>query len=533
MTPRQRPACRPAPSGRVLITGGAGFIGTNLADRLARRRARRASSSTTSRGPASSATSRGCGDSSAIASRSMLGRRPRAAAPSARPSTASQQVFHFAAQVAVTTSLVEPLDDFDVNARGTLNVLEAIRARRSPPPLVFTSTNKVYGGLDDVAARRPARRATRRPIRRCRARRRRARGRSTSTARTAAPRAPPISTCSTTRARFGLPAVVFRMSCIYGPHQFGTEDQGWVAHFLIRALAGEPITLYGDGKQVRDVLYVDDLVEALLPAQRQMPALAGQAFNIGGGPRQHDQPARAARRIAAAARRALRRPHRRVARGRPALLRLRHRRFAEATGWRPQVCAAGRARAAGPTGSTAAAIRPTIRARRAVSWTDVDSMRASIFTGGEDVPSPGAAAAGRPRPGAGAGRGLGRVRVEPAGVGRAAVVQLSRRRRASPATRAGASSTRSAMASRRRCSASRVAFLSYARLRRVGHRRRGVGGRSCPPRSPDARVRASRSAAPINIFDAQRVVPGRPSRSSASASSARCSSPWPRTPERP
>src|SRR5690606_16970862 len=83
---------------------------------------------------------------------------------------------------------------------------------------------------------------------------------------------------------FGLRAAVFRMSCIYGPHQFGTEDQGWVAHFLIAALRGEPLTLYGDGLQVRDILYVDDLVEAMLAAQRHCGALAGEAFNIGGGP---------------------------------------------------------------------------------------------------------------------------------------------------------------------------------------------------------------------------------------------------------
>jgi CDP-paratose 2-epimerase len=83
---------------------------------------------------------------------------------------------------------------------------------------------------------------------------------------------------------FGLRAVVFRMSCIYGPRQFGTEDQGWVAHFLIRALDGEPIVLYGDGMQVRDVLFVDDLVDALLLAEQQVDALAGRAFNIGGGP---------------------------------------------------------------------------------------------------------------------------------------------------------------------------------------------------------------------------------------------------------
>src|SRR5205823_13199255 len=83
---------------------------------------------------------------------------------------------------------------------------------------------------------------------------------------------------------FGLPAVVFRMSCIYGPHQFGTEDQGWVAHFLIRALEGKPITLYGDGRQVRDILFVEDLVDAFLLAQEHMDSQSGQAFNIGGGP---------------------------------------------------------------------------------------------------------------------------------------------------------------------------------------------------------------------------------------------------------
>ncbi len=83
---------------------------------------------------------------------------------------------------------------------------------------------------------------------------------------------------------FGLPAAVFRMSCIYGPRQFGTEDQGWVAHFLIRALRQQPITIYGDGLQVRDVLFVDDLVDAMLLAHRHMDRIAGEAFNIGGGP---------------------------------------------------------------------------------------------------------------------------------------------------------------------------------------------------------------------------------------------------------
>jgi CDP-paratose 2-epimerase len=192
------------------------------------------------------------------------------------------QVFHFAAQVAVTTSLTNAIHDFEVNARGTVNLLEALRAQDDPPPLVFTSTNKVYGGLPDIRLRvngdryepedddaRAAGVGEQRPL----------------------DFHSPYG-CSKGTAdqyvidyarTFGLPAVVFRMSCIYGPHQFGNEDQGWVAHFLIRALQGEPITLYGDGMQVRDILYVDDLVDAFLLAQANMRKISGQAFNIGGG----------------------------------------------------------------------------------------------------------------------------------------------------------------------------------------------------------------------------------------------------------
>jgi CDP-paratose 2-epimerase len=84
---------------------------------------------------------------------------------------------------------------------------------------------------------------------------------------------------------FGLRAAVFRMSCIYGPRQFGTEDQGWVAHFLIRALRGEPLTVYGDGRQVRDILYIDDLVDAFVGARAAIDRIRGHAFNVGGGPR--------------------------------------------------------------------------------------------------------------------------------------------------------------------------------------------------------------------------------------------------------
>ncbi len=195
----------------------------------------------------------------------------------------ASEVFHFAAQVAVTTSLTNSIHDFEVNARGTLNLLEAIRGLDNPPPLVFTSTNKVYGGLPDVKLRVHADRYEPEDDH--------LRAHGISEARPLDFHSP--YGCSKGTAdqyvldyarTFGLPAVVFRMSCIYGLHQLGNEDQGWVAHFLIRALQNAPITLYGDGMQVRDILFVEDLVDAFLLAQRHMSALSGQAFNMGGGP---------------------------------------------------------------------------------------------------------------------------------------------------------------------------------------------------------------------------------------------------------
>src|SRR6185437_10730839 len=144
-------------------------------------------------------------------------------------------------------------------------------------------TNKVYGGLDDITLRKADTRYE--PCDSA------VRTRGISEARPLDFHTP--YGCSKGAAEqyvldyarsFHRPAAVFRMSCIYGPHQFGTEDQGWVAHFLIRALEGEPITLYGDGMQVRDVLFVDDLVDAFLLARKHMDRIYGQAFNIGGGP---------------------------------------------------------------------------------------------------------------------------------------------------------------------------------------------------------------------------------------------------------
>jgi CDP-paratose 2-epimerase len=268
---RQRP---------ILITGGAGFIGTNLAHRLLSAGQDVLIFDNLSRP----------GVEHNVQWLSVRhGHHVRVCVADMRDASAireavqqASQVFHFAAQVAVTTSMLDPKEDFEVNALGTLNLLEALRQLKQPPPLVFTSTNKVYGSLQDRALRKhgtryePADRALRLA--------------GINEDRPLAFYSP--YGCSKGAADqyvmdyariYGLPAVVFRMSCIYGPHQCGTEDQGWVAHFLMRVLARKPITLYGNGLQVRDVLFVEDLVNALLLAQTHMPTLAGQVFNIGGG----------------------------------------------------------------------------------------------------------------------------------------------------------------------------------------------------------------------------------------------------------
>lgn len=191
-------------------------------------------------------------------------------------------VFHLAAQVAVTTSLVDPIEDFEVNACGTLNVLESLRRLPDPPPLVFTSTNKVYGALEHIHLERNGTRYYPAPEEF-------ARGigedqkvdfHSPYGCSKGAADQYVVDYARTYR----LPAAVFRMSCIYGPHQMGTEDQGWVAHFLIRALQDEPIAIYGDGLQVRDILFVEDLVEAVSLAHLNIDRVAGRCFNIGGGP---------------------------------------------------------------------------------------------------------------------------------------------------------------------------------------------------------------------------------------------------------
>jgi|HigsolmetaGSP11D_1036233.scaffolds.fasta_scaffold10945_2 CDP-paratose 2-epimerase len=281
----REPARRPAPAvhrrgSRIVITGGAGFIGSNLADRLAEEGHQILVYDKLER----------CGVEENLAwLRERHGERIAAEIADVRDFDTLKEavaqaceIYHLAAQVAVTTSLADPVTDFEVNARGTVNLLEALRARPSPPPLVFASTNKVYGRLDELALVEEETRYQ--------------------------PADPNIRDngiderwsldlhspygCSKGAADqyvrdyarvYNLPAVVFRMSCLYGPRQFGTEDQGWVAHFLISAIARRPITIYGNGKQVRDILYVSDAVNAYRLAQARMGRLTGRIFNLGGG----------------------------------------------------------------------------------------------------------------------------------------------------------------------------------------------------------------------------------------------------------
>ncbi len=189
-------------------------------------------------------------------------------------------VLHFAGQVAVTTSVLHPFDDFDANAQGTINLLETLRYFGKETIFLFSSTNKVYGALEDI------------PIIE-----KRDRYAFKSLAGGISEECPldfhsPYG-CSKGSADqyvrdyariYDLKTVVFRQSCIYGPRQFGVEDQGWVAWFMIARELGLPVTLYGDGRQVRDLLHIDDLTRAIFQVFQKMDKIQGEVFNMGGGP---------------------------------------------------------------------------------------------------------------------------------------------------------------------------------------------------------------------------------------------------------
>ena len=264
----------------TLITGGAGFVGVNLADRLLSEGKSVMVFDNLSRAGVQNNLfwlKEKYPDNLQIMIADI---RDKEAVKKAVQG--AEHIFHFAAQVAVTSSLTNPFHDFEVNALGTLNLLEAIRSTEHQPPVVFTSTNKVYGDLEDIGM---VMNDTRYYPENARFQQH-----GISEERNLDFHSPYGCTKGVAdqyildyARTFGLKTVVFRMSCIYGPHQFGTEDQGWVAHFLIQALKGKPITLYGDGKQVRDILYVEDLVNAFILAQQHMDTISGNAFNIGGG----------------------------------------------------------------------------------------------------------------------------------------------------------------------------------------------------------------------------------------------------------
>lgn len=266
----------------ILITGGAGFIGTNLAEKFLKTGQRVMIYDNLSREGVMTNLlwlQENYGDRLIIQVADIREKDILNACVEK-----ASAVFHFSAQVAVTTSLTDPVQDFDINIRGTLHILEAVRRSPHRPPFIFTSTNKVYGNLGNMKFSDSGSRYI--PVDP------EVRQNGISEQQALAFHSP--YGCSKGAAdqyvldyskSYGLKTAVFRMSCIYGPHQFGNEDQGWVAHFMISALSGKPITIYGNGHQVRDILYADDLTEAFRLALAHIDEISGEAFNIGGGPK--------------------------------------------------------------------------------------------------------------------------------------------------------------------------------------------------------------------------------------------------------
>ena len=269
--------------GRILITGGAGFVGSNLAHSyLADGYSVTIFDNFSRAGVEQNWEWLSSQHSSKV--RLIRADVEDEAAVAAAVKNADF-VFHFAAQVAVTTSLLDPLGDFGTNVRGTLNVLEAVRKAPRAPGILYTSTNKVYGSLSDVAMRKGKSRYE---------------PESENLRSTGVDETKPLEFhspygCSKGAADqyvldyarcYGLRSIVFRMSCICGTHQYGNVDQGWITHVIKTMLDGDELTVYGDGRQVRDVLFIDDLVRALRLAEQNSQRLSGAVFNIGGGPKQ-------------------------------------------------------------------------------------------------------------------------------------------------------------------------------------------------------------------------------------------------------
>jgi len=266
-------------SKNYFITGGAGFIGSNYVSRLLERGEKVTIYDNLSRAgaPRNLAWLQEKFGENAFR---LVVEDVRDAALLTAASREAEVIVHLAGQVAVTTSVTHPREDFEANALGTFNLLEAARLSECKPVVIYASTNKVYGGMEDVLVVEEATRWRYADL------------------PLGCPETQPLDFLSPYGCSkgtgdqyvrdyhriYGLPTVVFRQSCIYGPRQFGVEDQGWLAWMVIAAVTGRQITIYGDGKQVRDVLHVDDLLNAYDLALDKIDVVKGQVFNLGGGP---------------------------------------------------------------------------------------------------------------------------------------------------------------------------------------------------------------------------------------------------------
>jgi CDP-paratose 2-epimerase len=263
---------------KYLVTGGAGFIGSNFVSRLLNRGENVKIFDNLSRA-GSARNLEWLKQTYGADAFQLIQGDVRDADAIQKAAVDADVIVHLAAQVAVTTSVVDPRNDFEINALGTFNTLEAARLSGREPVFLYSSTNKVYGGMEDVRvveqdtryayADYPMGISEEHPLDfhspyGC------SKGSGDQYVRDYA-------------RIYGIRSVVFRQSCIYGVRQFGVEDQGWVAWFVIAALKGLPISVYGDGKQVRDVLFVDDLTRAYDLAIDHSEVSAGEVFNIGGG----------------------------------------------------------------------------------------------------------------------------------------------------------------------------------------------------------------------------------------------------------
>ncbi len=261
-----------------VITGGAGFIGSNFAAKLLARGEEVVVLDSLRRKGSEENLKwlKGMGGGKLVFERLDVARDVEALQKAVGE---CDRVYHLAAQVAVTESVADPRGDFEINALGSLNVCEAVRKAATSPHLTYASTNKVYGGLEGIKTKEEERRYSLLEPKN---------GVSEETCVDFHSPYGCSKGCADQYVRdyhriYGVDTTVFRQSCIYGPNQFGIEDQGWLAWFLIASKLGRKLTIYGDGKQVRDVLYVDDLFDAYDKAYEKRGVSSGKIYNIGGG----------------------------------------------------------------------------------------------------------------------------------------------------------------------------------------------------------------------------------------------------------